>query len=1170
MLKGQTAVVAFAAVLWTTDASAVELLQQERKIIASDADTGDRFGGFSAPNGMAASNDTLVVGASQADSPGIDQGGRVYVFTRTGSEFSEQQILEASDRSASDQNGWSVDIDGDSLVFGAIFADAGLATSAGAAYVFTRSNGVWTEQQKLTASDAAFGDRFGFSVSIDGDTIAVGSPEDDDAGGSSGSVYVFTRSGTTWTQQQKLTASNALAGDELGYSVSLDGDTVAIGAWEAARPGNQNGAVYIFDRVGTTWTETQELNAGGSFSNLGRSVELDGGTLIAGLPNSFAAGIAGRPGLANVYTLSAGTWSLEQTLSASDPQSGQDFGWDVDVMGDRVIVGAYSDDLAGTETGAAYVFLRSGSTWTQQQKLTALDAQSGVRFGYAVSAESEWVAAAAPHDDGLTGAAYSFGPAELPFPLTVSAPAMGSDPAPAPDFAEASELSSSSGDLAFIGGAGGNREGVYKLVGGQSVLVADAGTAVPGGTGTFLTNFIDVASEGSQVVFSSGLGIYSEDGGPLAAVADTATPVPGRAGNFDTFGKVIVTDGDIVFQGGTGGVLTGIYRDDSGVLGVVADDATTYPGAVTIPTAFFELAGDQGEVAFTVDSSGGQGVFKESAGTITLIADEATTIPGGVTSFLSFEEISILAGEVAFVGIGSAGIYEGDGVAPLRLIVDDTVAIPTSPTEDFEEFDLIGHLSSGNIAFIGFDGTLATEGIFEASAPTNVQTVVDASSPLPGGGTLGSIDAVAIDGSTITFVALDTSDLYIDTFEVTIGSAATSKPLGAVAGAQKYLEVGRPVFSGDDLVFAARTSARVALFSSTGLAPPTAVVDDQTPLPGLPAFVGSTVNAPIADVFPSYDFVDGVLVFSGREESTEFSVVRGTVDPLALTIPLPAGTLLPGGTQLGTDAPEVEVKGPDTLVGDAPTGVYTYDGSAFTVIADTTTADPDGTGTLGPDFSRPKTAGTTSVFIAEDTLGRPGIYFANSSGGVELIANGGTADPSNASLTLGGFSADTAVALSGSTVAFVALDGGNQSALYIWSGGALSTAVSVPAAIENASPVEVDSLDDAVVDIDNGVVVFTATDSDGMKGVYYYINDTIYELVREGDIIPGGSAAYQSFESLDLAGDMVAVSATDDGQNRLVAVAEPAEPPTPVPFHPLTAAWLAAALFAVGRLRSDR
>ena len=178
--------------------------------------------------------------------------GSAYVFTRTGTTWTEQAKLTASDGAENDMFGGSVAIAGDTIVVGADNKDGNGFAARGSAYVFTRTGTTWTEQAKLTASDGAAGDEFGHSVAIiDGDTILVGANEDNADGNApdSGSAYVFTGSGSSWTEQAKImTVSDGAAGNEFGYSVAISGNTVVVGAYLADNDiGTESGSTYIYE-----------------------------------------------------------------------------------------------------------------------------------------------------------------------------------------------------------------------------------------------------------------------------------------------------------------------------------------------------------------------------------------------------------------------------------------------------------------------------------------------------------------------------------------------------------------------------------------------------------------------------------------------------------------------------------------------------------------------------------------------------------------------------------------------------------------------------------------------------------------------------------------------------------------------------------------------------------
>ncbi len=171
--------------------------------------------------------------------------------------FTEEQRLEASDASPNDEHGWSVAVDGDTAVVGAFSADTSAAADAGAAYVYVRNGTTWTEQQKLVSSSGGNVLGFGYSVDIDGDTIVVGELLGRNGLFAAGAAYVFVRTSTTWTEQQKLVASDGVNFDQFGFSVAVDGDVVVVGApFDEPDPASDpdQGAAYVFRRTGTTWS----------------------------------------------------------------------------------------------------------------------------------------------------------------------------------------------------------------------------------------------------------------------------------------------------------------------------------------------------------------------------------------------------------------------------------------------------------------------------------------------------------------------------------------------------------------------------------------------------------------------------------------------------------------------------------------------------------------------------------------------------------------------------------------------------------------------------------------------------------------------------------------------------------------------------------------------------
>ena len=315
----------------------------------------------------------------------------------------EQQKLLAMDATGGEQFGVSVSVSGDTAVVGA-WSDGDLGTQSGSAYVFTRSGTTWTEQQKLLASDGGPWAAFGRSTSIDGDTIVVGAYQHQ-------SAYVFVRSGTTWTEQQKLIPSDGPYIDGFGCSVSICGDTALVGSYTDDDSGVDSGSADVFVRSGISWIEQQKLLAtsGGPYDFFGISVSVNGDTALVGAIGDY--GTASNSGSAYVFVRSGTTWTQQQNFVASDGAADDKFGFSVSLSGDTALVGAYGDDDNGGWSGSAYVFVRSGTIWTQQQKLLSGDGAASDHFGWSVSLSGDTALVGAYADDDTeldSGSAYVF------------------------------------------------------------------------------------------------------------------------------------------------------------------------------------------------------------------------------------------------------------------------------------------------------------------------------------------------------------------------------------------------------------------------------------------------------------------------------------------------------------------------------------------------------------------------------------------------------------------------------------------------------------------------------------------------------------------------------------------------------------------------------------------
>jgi hypothetical protein len=313
-----------------------EKWSQQAKLTASDGASNDAFG-----DSVAISGDTAVVGAEGWSSA----TGAAYVFVRSGDTWTQQAKLTAPRGAPFDGFGISVAISDSTVVVGDYQKDAG----TGAAYVFTRSSDRWSRQAKLAASDGAKNNSFGYAVAISGSTAVVGAFARNSF---IGAAYVFVRSNAVWSQQAELTASDGASDDYFGGSVAVSGSTALVGALNKK---DLTGAAYVFVRSGTTWSQQRKLTAsdGVSGDNFGTSVALSGDTAVVGASskNSYA-------GVAYVFVRSAATWSQQAELTASDGASFDGFGSTAAVYGTTAVVGA---PYKGFDTGAAYVFVGLGS-----------------------------------------------------------------------------------------------------------------------------------------------------------------------------------------------------------------------------------------------------------------------------------------------------------------------------------------------------------------------------------------------------------------------------------------------------------------------------------------------------------------------------------------------------------------------------------------------------------------------------------------------------------------------------------------------------------------------------------------------------------------------------------------------------------------------------------------
>jgi hypothetical protein len=368
----------------------------ETKLTASDGEQGDGFG-----VSVSISGDYAVVGAGGD----ANCSGSAYVFRRDGTAWIEETKLTASDGAEGDEFGVSVSISGDYAVVGAY----GDANYRGSAYVFRQDGTAWVEETKLTASDGAEGDSFGWSVSISGDYAVVGAGGDANY---SGSAYVFRRDGTAWVDETKLTASDGAAYDNFGRSVSISGHYAVVGASGDDDNGLSSGSAYVFRRDGTAWVEETKLTArdGTPGHGFGESVSISGDDAFVGASGDDDNGLGS--GSAYVFRRDGTAWVEKAKLIASDGAAYDYFGGSVSISGDYAVVAAVANDDNGEWSGSAYVFRRDGPAWVEEAKLTASDGAAYDYFGRSVSISGDDAVVGAFLDDDNgegSGSAYVYG-----------------------------------------------------------------------------------------------------------------------------------------------------------------------------------------------------------------------------------------------------------------------------------------------------------------------------------------------------------------------------------------------------------------------------------------------------------------------------------------------------------------------------------------------------------------------------------------------------------------------------------------------------------------------------------------------------------------------------------------------------------------------------------------
>ncbi|MFT3771417.1 MAG: MYXO-CTERM sorting domain-containing protein [Minicystis sp.] len=322
----------------------------QQRLVASDQVAYDSFG-----YSVSISGDTAVIGAPDVGSPPKIHVGAAYVFVRVGSTWTEQAKIPSPNQIDFDAFGASVSISGDTALVG---TDSSQSVSRAFAYV--RSGGVWTLQAQLIPSVQLFSTRYGSALAITGDTAIVGAPAEPDPNNNSiklGAAYIFARSGATWAQKARLVASTPTSQMKFGCSVAIEGNTVLVGALGSDGAVATTGAAYVFTGSGSLWTEQAKLTAGGGAANdgFGASVALSGETALIGASGVDIAGQS-NVGAAYVFTRSGAAWTEQTKLTAGDAVANDIFGRSVALDGTTALIGSSAKNGPWSNAGAAYVF----------------------------------------------------------------------------------------------------------------------------------------------------------------------------------------------------------------------------------------------------------------------------------------------------------------------------------------------------------------------------------------------------------------------------------------------------------------------------------------------------------------------------------------------------------------------------------------------------------------------------------------------------------------------------------------------------------------------------------------------------------------------------------------------------------------------------------------------
>ncbi|MBI4578417.1 MAG: Ig-like domain repeat protein, partial [Planctomycetes bacterium] len=671
--------------------------------------------------------------------------GAAYVFARNqggADNWGQVKKLIATDGASGDKFGSSVSIDGDAIVVGAQEKSSG----QGAAYVFTRNQGGvdnWGQVKKLTASDGASGDGFGVSAAIDGDTIVVGASR---KSAFTGAAYVFARNqggSDQWAEVQTLIRSDAGNYEYFGNSVAIDGDTIVVGAYNDDVGSNDDqGSAYTFVRQGDSWRPSAQVAAsdGAADDYFGNSVAVDGDTLVVGAKEKSN----GR-GAAYVFARNQGgadNWGQVKKLTASDGAGGDYFGTSVAIDGDTIVVGANNID-------AAYVFARNrggSDQWGEVKKITTSDGASVQYFGTSVAVEGDTIAVGAERKSSNRGAAYLYVPA-LGTTTTLAASPNPSTYGQPVTF------------TATVTSTDGTPDGVVAFrIDGSTVATA----TLSSGTATYVTSTLAVGSHAVTAIYGGGGDLAdssdSLDGGQTVNKVATTTnlassPSPSSYGQAVTFTATVTS---------TGGTPTGVvtFTIDSSTVAT----ATLSGGIASYVTSTLGAGAHTSRVAY----AGNANLSSSESPTRSLTVNKAAT----TTTMASSPNPSTYGQPVTFTATvtSTGGTTTGVVTFSIHSLTPVTATLSGgTATYVTSTLDVGDHMAS--VAYGGDANFNSSSGSLDGGQTVNKAdtTTALASSPNPSaygqsvtftatvtsaGGTPTGVVTFTVDGSTMATVPL--------------------------------------------------------------------------------------------------------------------------------------------------------------------------------------------------------------------------------------------------------------------------------------------------------------------------------------------------------------------------------------------------------------------------------